>query len=637
MSMEDWSLSKPPPEGHPDVGKFVWTLLEESVAEKERLSQHDRWQENYRLARGGHLANTTTRTPGGVINKLMVNLVGANINRTVANITARAPVAEVVDLDGGDDDAAEVLTGTVKKWNNESEQARLLSRSVLNMETYGITIEKAVYDSATAKSGAVIIDPYALIVAPGYYDEAVKVPYVGHLEELSVEAVRSIFGIDPNEEIEESGPEEDTLLGREREDVRPTAQGIHSNVANYPGNYSDKIKSTALGDSKIGKNCIVVEIWVRDWCTEEVPGEVSMAEDGSEVVEMVERHKYPGGWRVISVTNDGKLVLADRPNPNINDEIPREQTRNTYLYNNHPYYWANSYEDTTSIWGFAAAEQVGDINLKINEMLSRLAEYLNRVASPAIILPQDSGVFPGHLNNEPGLCLQPSSTAVSTGIRFLPVPNLPSNFFDALNLYISFFDRVSQIEDADRGVAPNGVIAASAIVSLQERNQVMVQAKIMSVDYLVRQRGRCAISFLQNFGVEKQRIEMDGESVEFVGIDLAGRKFNYIVESGSTVARTSLQIQEQAVKLYEQGAIDRQAYLETLNFPGWKSIIERVGEGQLNQAMQVLIQAGLPEEEALALQQYLMEPQGGPGNTGKTAAGGQSKQPRPGTPKGQQQ
>ncbi len=101
-----------------------------------------------------------------------------------------------------------------------------------------------------------------------------------------------------------------------------------------------------------------------------------------------------------------------------------------------------------------------------------------------------------------------------------------------------------------------------------------------------------------------------------------------MVESGSTVARTSIQQQEQAIALYRDKAIDRQALLETLNFPGWKQIIERVGEGQLDQALQILVQAGMDEEQAAVLKQQLLEPQ-----TGGIQGGGGSQEPQPGTPK----
>jgi len=101
---------------------------------------------------------------------------------------------------------------------------------------------------------------------------------------------------------------------------------------------------------------------------------------------------------------------------------------------------------------------------------------------------------------------------------------------------------------------------------------------------------------------------------EFIGNQYAGRGFDFVVESGSTVARTSLQIQEQAVKLWENQAIDRQALLEAINFPGWKAIIERMGETQLDAALGVLVQSGLPVEAAQQLKVFLSQPQGGPGD-----------------------
>lgn len=82
--------------------------------------------------------------------------------------------------------------------------------------------------------------------------------------------------------------------------------------------------------------------------------------------------------------------------------------------------------------------------------------------------------------------------------------------------------------------------------------------------------------------------------------------------------------------LYRDQAIDRQALLETLNFPDWKSIVERVGEGQLDQAIQLLVQAGMDEEQAMQLKQHLMEPQHGP----KAQQGSQQQQS--GTPKAKQ-
>ena len=618
---DKFNIRNLPPEGHPDVGPFFWRLWQAGIAEKERLNLHDKFLNAYRMYRGAHWDQKKKRLLNSTrVDKLTANLLFANIQRTVANITARAPVAEVVSLDGQEDDADTLLSSLVAKWNNESEQAKNLSSSVLRMEIYGITIEKAVFNLTTEQTSFVILDPYAFGIAPGYFADINDAPYLTHHYPMPVPDVEATYktdGVHPEERL--------SYPGDDREDHRPIPTGTSTNTQNYPGNYSDTQHPVKIA-TDVNAPALVVEVWVRDWTLEtiEIPdtdstGAIKIGLDGEIITKKLKQSKYPGGIRVVTLTNQGDKVLADKPNPNINPEIDRELTEKTYLFNRFPFFKANSYEDDTSLWGFSAEQQVGDINLKIDEMMTRLSQYLNRCLLPTLILPKDSGVLLSDVSNRPGLVLQPSSGVAGTGIRYLQPPSLPADFFEALNWYVSIFDRVSQIEDADRGVAPSGVIAAQAIVALQERGAVLIRAKIRSVDYLVRERGRCAINFFQNFGQMEQQVDVQGNQEKVTGLMFLGREFNYIVESGSTVARTSLQVQEQAMDLYEKGAIDRRALLEALNFPDWKNIVERAGEGQLDQALQILIDAGLEEQVAAELKQFLMQPQGGPGDAGGSA------------------
>ena len=189
----------------------------------------------------------------------------------------------------------------------------------------------------------------------------------------------------------------------------------------------------------------------------------------------------------------------------------------------------------------------------------------------------------------------------------MKIPDLPTTFFQVLELIVKFFDRIYQIEDADRGKGPKGVIAASAIVALQERNQVLMQAKTTAIDNLVENRSRWAIGLWQNHGTAQDQVTVAGEAMPFIGVQYAGRKFSYVVEAGSTTPRTSLQVQELAMGLIKEGVIDRQAVLQTLNFPNWKDIIARMADGALDQALNVLVQAGMPQEMAVQIKQQLMQ------------------------------
>jgi len=637
-SRSEWNLSKIPPAGDEDVGPFVWQCFEDSKDEKERLLLPERWQENHRIFRAQHWRNQNVFTRQGR-HKISLGIFFSNVMRTVANITAKDPTAEVKDMDGFDDEADSLLSSKIRAWYNETEQSRTLEKSVLSNEIYGVTFEKYRWDPDKERPDTIVLDPYAAFPAPGYYEDINDMPYFIHAYPMLTSDVEVMFGLNPGTvKVDEVY----SIMGEEREEHGPTPVGRSSKTQNYPSNYVAEAHPTIKPAQYRESRALVVECWIRDYSMVRVP-EVDQ-ETGQAVETYQTIQKYPGAIRKITVCNQGNLVLDDRSNPNINYELPLEQSEQTYLFSSFPFSKANSYEDTVDIWGFSAFEQSRSLLMSLDEIISRMVQHLARATKPTLVCPQDTKISTSDISNEPGLLLRPARSDQAKGIFFLPMPELPRSAFEVFNLLISMFDRVWAIEDVDRGEQPGQVVAASAVQMLQERNAVLMRAKIRAVDFLVRQRGRAAISFYQNFGTKPEVVEVNEEPREVVGVQLAGRNFKYMVESGSTYAKTMAKVQEDAIKLYQLGAIDRQALLETLNFPGWQQIIERVGEGQLAQAIQVLIQAGMPEQEAVELQEVLKQQQGGPGNRqqrpnqdGRTPPPeSQGGQPQPGTPRANQ-
>jgi hypothetical protein len=621
VDSKKWDLCNMPPAKDAAVGEYFYDLFDIAYKERLRLNLEERWHENHKLFKGIHWNNLNPQFMRDR-NKVTANLFFANVTRTVANITARQPTAEVKSMDGIEDGSDKLLSNKLQLWWNETEQSNSLTRSVTGNEIYGTCVEKGVWSNATRKPDILTLDIFSWLPCPGYFEDINDMPYMCHFYPMAIEEIAKKYNV-KKEDIQPDDVY--SIMGEEREDNTPVPSGTHSGSANFPGNYSSTSHPVTLTRMREAR-ALVIEIWCRDYTTEkivvsspeldEVTGAPVVLDDQqvSEVEEVGDQGIYPGGIRLVTVTNRGKLVLSDVPNPNINPGLPREVTDNSFLCNNYPFWKANSYEDPSSMWGFSAAEQVGDINKKIDELLSRIADYMAKCLMPPLIVPLDTGITEQMIRQRAGLVLQPRTSFSANGIKYLQVPNLPQDFFQLLELYVKFFDRISQIEDADRGDVPNRVVSGAAIAALQERGAVMMRSKIRATDYLVRQRGRAAISLYQNFGINPELVDLQEGPAMFKGIDHAGRRFDYLVESGSTVHKTQLQVQEQAVELYKLSAIDRQALLETLNFPRWKEIVERVGEGQLNMAMQVLVQAGLPQEMASYLTQFLMQNQGGPGN-----------------------
>lgn len=639
---ERWNLNNLPPKGHADVAEFAALLFDVAITEKERLGKPQAFLANHGLYRGVRNQQITGRK-GYKPNKnnvAPINLYFSNVERTVSNITARNPTGEVVDLDGVNDDSEKVLTVALKKWWKDTNQQMKTRATARQMEIYGITPEKPYFDKAEDRPDIMVTDPFAFAPAPGNWDDiATEAPYVCYLYLDFVSKIEKDFN------VTDIAPDDAyDLLGTAREDYKPqTTQSI--------GNYADPMTvKTIQGEShKSVQRGIVIEIWVRDdrmtTHTSSIPvldeaGVQVIGEDGPQVaVTTTKGPVYRDGIRKITISKSkdpsnksGWVVLDDSANPNLNPALEDKLAKNTYPWGRLPAYYANSYKDPVSLWGFAAAEQVSDLLEKINIIISKLINYVVNVMTPPLIIQQHCGItremIESSIKKSGRLILMP--TTPNARIEFMQIPNLPATFFQVLDLVIKMFDRVYQIEDADRGVVPTGVIAASAIVALQERNQVLMQSKTSAIDNIAEERSRWAIGLWQNFGTRTESVSVAGNQVMFSGVQLAGRKFNYVVEAGSSTPRTSLQNQELIMGLSQRGIVSRRYVLEALNLPNWQEEVERGGEGQLDQALQILIEAGLPKEKAIMLKQMLLEPQGGPGDIKKPV------QPQPGTPKAQQ-
>lgn len=633
MISDEWTLKNLPPKNHEDVGEFVSLLFEAAKAERERLNVTNRFLANYALYRGKSNSQPQSGRKGFVGQSrgiTTVNLFFSNVERTVQNITSRNPTGEVVDMDGFEDDAQNILSMELKKWWKDTNQQQLTKISAKTMEIYGIVPEKPSWDKNSKSPAIDCLDPFAFFPCPGNWegDEInTKCPYICYAYlDFVAEVEGESWPDHPNGVKDIRANEAYDLMGGIREKYNQVSKSNSSSI----GNYADPMTVRTSSDSsspqeKKLERCLIIELWCRDSRTKTIDTEEPLFDeignlvlDENQVpqikVTSITTPVYRDGVRKITFTQStakdnksGWEILDDCENPNINPELETEKAINTYPWGRLPCYYVCSYKDGVSIWGFSAAEMVSDLLIKINLIISKLIAYTINVMAPPLIVQQHCGItremIESSIQKAGRLILMPSTP--NARIEFLTIPNLPETFFRVFDLLIRMFDRTYQIENADRGVQPTGVIAASAIVALQEKNMVLMQAKTNAVDTLVENRSRWAIGLWQNHGTAEDLVDIAGEAKSFIGTNFAGRKFDYVVESGSMTPRTSLQLQEDAKWLYTAKAIGQRGLLEALHWPGWKDEIARTADNQLDQALQVLIDAGLPQQNAVQIKQVL--------------------------------
>ncbi len=600
-----------PAEGDKDVGLKVYSILEAIMEDKENRGLIKRWNRNYELKRGKHWRNKTK--PG--VPLITANLIHKHRLNTINSLTDNSPIFNVAKINDSEDinqELYENLQRTAEHWWNEQEQQDIFESSVNNGEDYGIAIEKVVFDPDIEEGGEVetiVVDPFHFGVFPvdwtnpRYLQKSLAVL---HYYPISLNEARRRWP----DKADEIKPDEDILkeLGDERRDINTseTSRGnllttfasTAYNIINFGKGARDK---STDGDEEV----LLVEAWVRDYTTiKEKVGVMVQAEDGSFYEQITEttRPKYPGNIRLVVVCNAGQLVLEDRPNPNINPEMPEEQAMRTYLWDKFPFAAANSIKDTACGWGISDYEVLEDLNIEFNKALSQLVLIKDKVSRLKLINPKTSGVPNDALTNFPGI-LNPVNATEGAGIHYLDYPRVPADLQNAISLFKDMFFLVSGSFDLDMAREPGrAVLAYKAIAALLERVNTMMRGKVRSYSRLIRERGRMYLSMVQNFYTEDRWITYRDPQGNDAYRKVNGQDFRIpfklTVVTGSTMPVSKIQLREEAVALFEKNAIDQEELLDHLEWSGRSEVVKRMKQGVIGQLTEKMAALGMPEQFA---------------------------------------
>lgn len=294
-----------------------------------------------------------------------------------------------------------------------------------------------------------------------------------------------------------------------------------------------------------------------------------------------------------------------------------------------PFTMGGSIHDSFSTWPYSEVEETAALNYHFDNIMSKMLRYMYQSMHPALILPRDCNIGRSQLSSKGIVIIRPPTAAHAQGIRYLRNPGMSSDNQGIMDWLIRLFDRIYAIEDVDRGQVPGSIRSGSAISALQEKNAIVMKSSIRTVDYLTECRGRAALSLWQMFGAWRQEaVEAGGEMVPFSGEMLLGRKFDVRVDSSSALAETQAQKDAKWMELYQTGIVSREVVLDQLAIPNKKEIMEKLGETQVDRALQDLMQAGaIGQEEAMAIKN----------NAGIVQQGqSQAKAPQPGVPRADQ-
>ena len=584
-----------PPKEHADVGKRVVEIWSEVVADKIALGLHAEWNRNKELVRNRHWRN---KNDSGVP-LVSVNLIHAHVQRTCNNMTDNNPtfnVSKVGDTEQIDPKYFEDLGHAVDYWWGDQEQQDVLDTSVHHGEEYGPAIEKVIFNPDLefnlGEVETIPVDPFYF----GFYP--VKLADARNLQKS--EAVFHFFPMTVREAKRRWPKFEDNIkpdaevfkdLGEERREL--------SSEDDKSSGYSTTILSTIkdvfnfmtgkAGDD-IGDELLAIECWCKDYTEKKTNGK------DVETTEPL----YPGNIRYIVVLNSGKLVVEDRPNPNINPNLPEEEAQKTYLYDKFPFSMVVSVKDTSCAWRGTDLDQLKDINLELDKAISQMILLKDGAVRQPIILPMDCGVSEDDLTNYAQV-IRPSNSMNSAAIRRLEPPQIPADVINTINLFKEMFFLVAGTFEMDQAQQPGrSVIAYKAIAALLERAATMQRGKIRAYSRLIRERGRMFVSHVQNWYTEDRWITYQGPDGKEISKKINGENLRIpaklTVVTGSTMPTSRIQKREEATELFKLQAIDRAELLDSLDVSNRNDILKRMEMGPIGQAMQKLQAIGVPPQ-----------------------------------------
>ena len=583
------SLSLVPPPGDGQVGFRVFQVLDDILKFKNEMGLPAKWQRNYELSRNRHWKNKNVKAP-----LVTANLLFNHRQRTVNQLTDNNPtfnVKQVGEVDIEKEDVFDMLLHTAEHWWGDSEQQAVLERSVINGETYGCAIEKVLFnpelENGLGEVETVVVDPYHFGWYPPKQLELQKAECVLHYYPQSVRTLRRQHP----EQAEAIKSDDEYLksLGDERlEMIGNAAKRPSGYLSTFAGVVKNLLNLQGEGQG-VDAETLVVECWVRDYGADE---------QGNFL--------YPGKLRMIKCCSGGSVVLDDRPNPSINPDLDPAQASLTYLWSRFPFVFVHSVTDTAFAWGMSDFEQLEELNVEVNKTLSQLTMIKDRLSRIKLMNPKDSGVSNSELTNSPGI-LNPTSAMTAAGIRYLDPPQLPPDLPNLLTIYRDLFYAVAgsfELEQAQRD--GRDVIAYKAIAALLERAATMLRGKIRNYSRLIRERGRMYLSCAMNWYTEPRWVsyEQDGDQMTQA---IEGRELmipaKLNVVSGSTMPVSRVQEREEAIALYDKGAIDSEELLKKMDWPDRKRVIERMRMGPLGEFLSRLSLIGFPPSLIQALEE----------------------------------
>lgn len=230
---------------------------------------------------------------------------------------------------------------------------------------------------------------------------------------------------------------------------------------------------------------------------------------------------------------------------------------------------------------FYADSTLNDTNplqVEYNKTRNQIIESKNRMARPQLLVPIGT-MDPSKYTSEPGkLVFYKPALGKPEPLPLTPIPNY---VLDELGRIVSDMEDVAGQHQVSRGMAPGqGVVAATAIAYLQEKDESMLATTMSSMEQAITKIARHALSLVVDYWDVPRIIRVAGmdrafDSFALKGSDIANG-LDVRVEPGSSLPMSKSARQAFLMDLFQSGAITAQQMLDMMEMGSVNVLVDRM-------------------------------------------------------------
>lgn len=341
-------------------------------------------------------------------------------------------------------------------------------------------------------------------------------------------------------------------------------------------------------DTNEENQVLILEMWCRDWTTmdEDINGNKSL--------------KYPQG-RVITCLPELGIILSDKKNP--------------YKDGKFPFVLMKNYDVPFKFWGVGEVEQILSPQIYVNELTNQIIDNAKNTANMQWIIDKNAGIGQGKLTNRPGLVIRKNP---GSEVRRDTPPPMPTYVREQIDVLKADIQDISGVLDSLKGEKQTGVVAASAILALQEASQSRIRLKIKIMESNLTELANMVYSRMQQFWKLDRWVrvtDIEGNpSFKEIGQQVLANDYDLKVMAGSTMPVNKNAMMDLMIRLAQTNGedglpiVDRKAVLEYLPVGDKKAISDRFAELKAQQEQQQQMQ--LQQQEQMQQQQLAQQQAG---------------------------